>query len=147
MRNGKGGSRKPYVDQKLQETVFFNANCCREVNNILRRKTQFLAFFDPLLSVVKSIFDSRLSIVNIVFKVLMQKKNVLFPETFEYFFVPHLFEEKQRDIVFGFPSVFPSFRPPKVLCTLCAQLLLQFYADSFETFQMFLSWSEDMHVV
>ena len=24
---------------------------------------------------------------------------------------------------------------------------LQFYADSFETLQMFLSWSEDMHVV
>ena len=45
------------------------------------------------------------------------------------------------------PSVFPSFRPPKVLCTLCAQLLLQFYADSFETLQMFWSWSEDMHVV
>ena len=34
-------------------------------------------------------------------------------------------------------SVLPSFRPPKVLCTLCAQLLLQFYADSFETLQMF----------
>ena len=31
------------------------------------------------------------------------------------------------------PSFRPSFRPPKVLCTLCAQLLLQFYADSFET--------------
>ena len=45
------------------------------------------------------------------------------------------------------PSVLTSFRPPKVLCTLCAQLLLQFYADSFETLQMFLSWSEDMHVV
>ena len=72
--------------------------------------------------------------------------------------VPRLFEEKRRDIVFGFPSFRPSFRPsvlpsfrpsvpPKVLCTLCAQLLLQFYADSFETLQMFLSWSEDMHVV
>ena len=67
------------------------------------------------------------------------------------FFVPRLFEEKPRDIVFGFPSFLPSFRlsfrPPKVLCTLCVQLLLQFYADSFETSQMFLSWSEDMHVV
>ena len=59
------------------------------------------------------------------------------------FFVPRLFEEKRRDIVFGFTS----FRPPKVLCTLCAHLLLQFFADSFETSQMFLSWSEDMHVV
>ena len=26
--------------------------------------------------------------------------------------VPRLFEEKQRDIVFGFPSFRPSFRPP-----------------------------------
>ena len=45
------------------------------------------------------------------------------------------------------PSVRPSFRPPNIVGTLCAQLLLQFYADSFETLQMFLSWSEDMHVV
>ena len=44
-------------------------------------------------------------------------------------------------------SVLPSFRPPNIVGTLCAQLLLQFYADSFETLQMFLSWSEDMHVV
>ena len=59
--------------------------------------------------------------------------------------VPRLFE----DIVFGFPSFRLSFRPTKVLheCTLCAQLLLQLYAASFETLQMFLSWSEDMHVV
>ena len=63
--------------------------------------------------------------------------------------VPRLFEEKRRDIVFGFPSfrpsvrpsVLPSFRPPNIVGTLCAQLLLQFYADSFETLQMFLSWS------
>ena len=45
------------------------------------------------------------------------------------------------------PSVRPSFCPPRILCTLCAQLLLQFYADSFETLQMFSSRSEDMHVV
>ena len=67
------------------------------------------------------------------------------------FIVPRLFEEKRRDIVFGIPSfrpsVLPSFRPPNIVGTLCAQLLLQFYADSFETLQMFLSWSEDMHVV
>ena len=31
--------------------------------------------------------------------------------------------------------------------TLCAQLLLQFYANLFQTLQVFLSWSEDMHVV
>ena len=65
------------------------------------------------------------------------------------FIVPRLFEEKRRDIVFGIPSfrpsvlpsvrpsVLPSFRPPNIVGTLCAQLLLQFYADSFETLQMF----------
>ena len=31
--------------------------------------------------------------------------------------------------------------------TLFAQLLIQFYADSFETSQVFWSWSEDVHVV
>ena len=51
--------------------------------------------------------------------------------------VPRLFEEKRRDIVFSIPSFRPSFRPPNIVGTLCAQLLLQFYADSFETLQMF----------
>ena len=59
----------------------------------------------------------------------------------EIIIVPRLFEEKRRDIVFGIPSfrpsVLPSFRPPNIVGTLCAQLLLQFYADSFETLQMF----------
>ena len=54
-----------------------------------------------------------------------------------YFIVPRLFEEKRRDIIFGIPSFRPSFRPPNIVGTLCAQLLLQFYADSFETLQMF----------
>ena len=43
-------------------------------------------------------------------------------------------------------SVLSSFYRPstlkKVVDTLCAQLLLQFYADSLETSQMFLSWSD-----
>ena len=57
--------------------------------------------------------------------------------------VPRLFEEKRRDIVFGFPSFRPSVCPsvfpsPYRVCTLCAQLLLQFYSDSFETLQIFL---------
>ena len=55
------------------------------------------------------------------------------------------------DIVFGIPyicgSVLMYFRPPTVVGTLCAQLLLQFYADSFETSQAFWSWSEDVHVL
>ena len=31
--------------------------------------------------------------------------------------------------------------------TLCAQLLLQFHANSFKTLHVLLTWSEDMHVV
>ena len=31
--------------------------------------------------------------------------------------------------------------------TLCAHLLLQFYINSFETSQVFCTWSEVMHVV
>ena len=63
--------------------------------------------------------------------------------------VPRLqvFEEKQGYIVFGILSVHPYFRPPTVVGTLCAQLLLQFYADSLETLQLFWSLSEDVHVV
>ena len=34
-----------------------------------------------------------------------------------------------------------------VVGTLWAQLLLQFWTDPFETLQVFLSWSEDMHVL
>ena len=92
----------------------------------------------------------------------------LFIYLFIYLFiVPRLFEEKRRDIVFGFPSFrpsvrpsfrpsvrpsvrpsfHPSFRPPIGVCTLCAQLLLQFYSDSFETLQMSSSCFEDVHVV
>ena len=74
-------------------------------------------------------------------------------EVFDFWlFVPRLFEEKQRDMVFGFPSfrpsvrlsvrpcvrasVLPSFRPPIGVCTLCKQLILQFYSNSFETLQI-----------
>ena len=68
----------------------------------------------------------------------------------------HMFEKGEGHSFLAFrpsvrpsfrPSVRQSFRPPNIVGTLCAQLLLQFYADSFETLQMFLSWSEDMHVV
>ena len=48
------------------------------------------------------------------------------------FIVSRLCEEKRRDIVFGFPS----FRPPVGVCILCAQILLQFYSDSFKTLPM-----------
>ena len=43
------------------------------------------------------------------------------------------------------PSVCPSVLPsPYRVCTLCAQLLLQFYSDSFETLQMFLPSFENI---
>ena len=45
------------------------------------------------------------------------------------------------------PSVLPSFRAPIEVGTLWAQLLLQFYSDSFETLLVFQSWSENMHVI
>ena len=43
-------------------------------------------------------------------------------------------------------SVRPSF-PLQVVGTLCMQLLLQFYSDSFETLQVIRSWSEDVNIV
>ena len=69
----------------------------------------------------------------------------------QFLVVPRLFEAKRRDIVFGIPyfrgSVVLYFRPPKVVGTLCAQLLLLCYVDSFETTLMFWSCFEDEHVV
>ena len=52
--------------------------------------------------------------------------------------VPRLFEEKRVHIVFDFSSFHPCFRPSvslhvHVVVTLCMQLLLQFYSNSFET--------------
>ena len=35
----------------------------------------------------------------------------------------------------------------KIMSPLSAQLLLQLYANSFETLHMLLLWSEDVHVV
>ena len=72
------------------------------------------------------------------------------------FIVPRLFQEKRRDLVFASlslrPSIRPSFHPsvlptPIEVRTLRAQLLLQFYTNSFETSLVFWSWSEDIHVV
>ena len=37
--------------------------------------------------------------------------------------------------------------PFQVVDTLCMQLLLQFYSDSFDTLLVFMSWSEDVHIV
>ena len=35
----------------------------------------------------------------------------------------------------------------QVVGIMCMQLLLQYYADSFETLQVLRSWSEDVHIV
>ena len=40
-----------------------------------------------------------------------------------------------------------SSKTEKILSILCMQLLLQFYFDSFETLQVFRSWSEDVHII
>ena len=42
-------------------------------------------------------------------------------------------------------SILPSFRPSSSSKYLVYRLLLQFNADSFETLQMFRSWSGDVH--
>ena len=73
-----------------------------------------------------------------------------------HFFLSPAFSKKSRGTWFlafrhsvrpSFRPVLPSFRPPIGVCTLCAQLLLQFYSDSFETSQMFRPCFEDVHVV
>ena len=51
------------------------------------------------------------------------------------FYCPPPFRRKAEGHSFRH-SVLPSFRPPNIVGTLCAQLL-QFYADSFKTLQMF----------
>ena len=63
-----------------------------------------------------------------------------------YSYCPPPFQRKAEGLSFCL-SVFPSVRPPIEVGTLLAQLLLQFYTDSFETSLVLWSWSEDMHVV
>ena len=48
---------------------------------------------------------------------------------------------KAREIIFVIPCPFEE------VGTLCMQLLIQFYANSFETLQMCWSWSEEVHVL
>ena len=43
------------------------------------------------------------------------------------------------------PHCWKSHALAQIVGTLCAQLL-QFYADCFETLQMFWSWSENVHI-
>ena len=44
------------------------------------------------------------------------------------------------------PSIHLSI-PSQAVSILCLKFLLQFYCDSFETLQVFRSWSEDVHIV
>ena len=55
----------------------------------------------------------------------------------------HIFR-KLNLVIFG---AFATVKVKKIVGTLCAQLHLQFDADSFETSQVFWSWSENMHMV
>ena len=66
-----------------------------------------------------------------------------------YFFAPPLVEWGKgiKRCPYPYACVCVCVRPSVVVGMKCAQLLLQFYADLFVTLQMFLSWSEDVHVV
>ena len=44
-------------------------------------------------------------------------------------------------------QVFLLYKSEWIVGTLCAQLLLQFYTDSVENSRLFLTWSENVHVV
>ena len=58
-----------------------------------------------------------------------------------------LFVPRQRGgIVFSIPFVLP-LPPLQVVGTLCWQLLLQFYAYTFETLHVFRPLSELVHIV
>ena len=45
------------------------------------------------------------------------------------------------------PSEIPSVRRHNEMCSLWTQLLLHFLTDLFKTLQVFLLWSEDVHMV
>ena len=65
-------------------------------------------------------------------------------------FVPCLFEEKRGDMVFSFSwFVVPSSSPSDsmYLVSITFPAVLSFFAILFETVQIFLSWSEDVHVI
>ena len=71
-------------------------------------------------------------------RLIMEKsENCLFLLSCLRFLSPAFSKKSEGTWFLAFrPSVRPSFRPPIGVCTLCAQLLLQFYSDSFETLQM-----------
>ena len=61
-----------------------------------------------------------------------------------YFCPPTLVE---GDLKWVRPSEIPSVRRHNEMGSLWTQFLLQFLTDLFETLQVFLSWSEDVHQV
>ena len=65
-----------------------------------------------------------------------------------YIICPLPFQRKARgkEYLACSPSALPLVCPIKVVGTLFAQLLLNFYLDSYETLLIFWSWSEVMHV-
>ena len=65
---------------------------------------------DETIQLLMDLVDSRY--LHIIYDWLdRQNRIVLLPSYTHAIFVPRLFEEKQRDIVFGFPSVLPSVFP------------------------------------
>ena len=95
----------------------------------------------PIEVEVAQIFSSETKIVN---KHFSERAHFIWFVMIKMPFCPPPFRRKaeghsfRHSILPSFrPSVLPSFRPPNIVGTLCAQLLLQFYADSFETLQMF----------
>ena len=61
----------------------------------------------------------------------------------QYFFCLFHFSQVQLSLFSGLNYFYQS---EWIVGTLCAQLILSFYDDSFGTLQVLLSWSEDMHV-
>ena len=103
----------------LYPNLCYNEVCC---------KGTVLDMLYPM-NVMSPIF-----IVNYKFHAILYMPFLLI--SFLFFFCPPPFRRKAEGHSFRH-SVLPSFRPPNIVGTLCAQLLLQFYADSFETLQMF----------
>ena len=71
-----------------------------------------------------------------MYKCFFFQRHRLFKPFLLFLFVPRLFEEKRGKIVFSIPSFHPSVRPSvplQVVGILCMQLLLQFYANFYET--------------
>ena len=85
---------------------------------------------------------SNLYIIKKRLNVQYQKQHLVI----KYLIVPDLFQVKQWDIVFGIPSFCLSFHPLSSSRYLVFATPLTIYAKSFESLQVFRSWSEGVHM-